>query len=239
MSFTQDLALQTADLRRQIHDMPFNRELAHGSLPAEVFRGYIVQDAHYLEGFARALSLAAAKAPDPATIAQLAGSAGTAAAVERLLHGHYMALYGVSEAQFRATGVSQACDHYIASLIRACALGDFPEALAALLPCFWIYHDVGHEIAAMAAPGNPYAEWIATYSGEDFSAGVAKMLALTDRVAAAADAATRARMQKVFARSCWHEWHFWDSAYHRRNWPKPVTAAARNGHSYHRSVAEL
>lgn len=223
MSFTEDLATATAEIRRQIHTMPFNRELADGTLPPEVFQTYIVQDAHYLEGFARALSLAAAKAPDPATIAQLAGSAGTAAAVERLLHGHYMALYGVSEAQFRATGVSAACDHYVASLIRACALGDFAEALAALLPCFWIYHDVGHEIAAEAAPGNPYAEWIATYSGEAFSEGVARMLALTDRVAAAADQATRARMHQAFARSCWHEWHFWDSAWHRRDWPMPVS----------------
>lgn len=221
MKFTEQLTQDTADLRRQILDMPFNRELAAGTLPSEVFRGYIIQDAHYLEGFARALTLVASKAPNPQVIAQLAGSATNAAAVERLLHGHYMGLYGVTDAQFRQAGRSAACDHYVAHLIRCCAIGDFAEGLAAVLPCFWIYHDVGHAIAAEAAPGNPYAEWIATYSGEDFTASVNRMLALTDNIGEAADDAGRDKMRRVFAQSCWHEWRFWDSAYHRQEWLMP------------------
>ncbi|WP_169053290.1 thiaminase II [Falsirhodobacter xinxiangensis] len=219
MGFTQDLARQTAELRARIHDMPFNRELAAGSLSADVFRGYIVQDAHYLEGFARALAAVAAKAPGPEEIAQLAGSSHGAIKAERTLHAHYMALFGVSDAQFRNAETSAACDHYVSFLLRVALVGDFAEGVAALLPCFWIYRDVGQRIAADAKPDNPFAAWIDTYASEEFNQGVERMLALTDRVGAAADAASRDRMHRAFARSCWHEWQFWDSAYHRRGWP--------------------
>ncbi|MBU2960363.1 thiaminase II [Citreicella sp. C3M06] len=222
MSFTQDLAAATATLRKQIHDMPFNRALADGSLPKDAFQGYIVQDAHYLEGFARALALTAAKAPDPDAVAQLSGSAAGAIAVERQLHAHYMGLFGVSAERFTATEVSAACDHYVAFLLRTAALADFAESVAALLPCFWIYRDVGHEIARISPEGNPFAAWIDTYSGEAFDEAVSRMLALVDRSADASDAATRVRMHRAFAKGCWHEWRFWDSAWHQQGWPAPA-----------------
>ncbi|OWY11236.1 thiaminase II [Thioclava sp. F42-5] len=222
MSFAQDLAQATAPLRRQIHDMPFNRELAEGSLDRETFQGYIIQDAHYLEGFARALALAAAKAPDAPTVAQLAGSAAGAIAVERELHAHYMGLFGVSAEDFARIEPSAACDHYVTFLLRSAAIGDFSEAVAALLPCFWIYRDIGREIAQVSGAENPYAAWIATYSGEAFDQSVTRMLELTDRLGANADAPARARMHRAFARSCWHEWRFWDSAYRGESWQQPA-----------------
>ncbi|SDD36267.1 thiaminase (transcriptional activator TenA) [Paracoccus isoporae] len=221
MSFTQQLRRDTAQLRQQILDMPFNRDLAAGTLPQEVFRGYIVQDAHYLEGFARALAMAAAKAPDADAVAQLAGSAIKAISVERGLHGEYMAQFGVSAEEYEATEISEACDHYVSFLLRMVATDDFAVGLTALLPCFWIYHEVGQKIAAEAVPGNRYQAWIDTYASEDFADGVQRMLELIDRTAAASSDATRARMQRSFARSCWHEWHFWDSAYHMRGWLAP------------------
>ncbi|MBT9382985.1 thiaminase II [Pseudooceanicola sp. CBS1P-1] len=221
MSFTDDLWTATAELQQQIAEMPFNRDLAAGTLPPETFRGYIIQDAHYLEGYARVLALAAARAPDAEAIQQLAQSAGNAIAVERGLHAHYMGLFGVSAQDYAATGPSQACDHYVSYLAGRAALGDFPELLAAILPCFWIYHEIGQQIATTAAPENPYRAWIDTYAGEAFAEGVRKMLALVNRTAGAASPETRARMHAAFARASWHEWHFWDSAHHRRGWAQP------------------
>jgi hypothetical protein len=47
-----------------IRTMPFNAQLASGTLSEARFKHYITQDAHYLIGFGRALTLAAAKAPN-------------------------------------------------------------------------------------------------------------------------------------------------------------------------------
>jgi hypothetical protein len=65
----------TADLRAAIHALPFNRELAAGTLTPERFRFYILQDAIYLGQFARVLAIAAAKAPDAATVQNFVHSA--------------------------------------------------------------------------------------------------------------------------------------------------------------------
>ncbi|WP_208454515.1 TenA family protein [Jannaschia marina] len=222
MTFTQDLWQATGDLQQKILDMPFNRALADGSLPVEVFQGYIVQDAHYLEGFARALALSASRGPEPETIAQLAGSASGAIFVERQLHGEYMALYGISPETFAATPPSRSCDHYVGSLIRHAAVSPFAVAVCALLPCFWIYKVVGDHIHAEAAADHPYRAWIDTYAGEEFGEAVQKMLDLTDRLGAAADAPTRAAMHRAFAQSSWHEWMFWQSAHDREGWPAPA-----------------
>lgn len=143
MTFTESLWNETAELQDAIRTMPFNAELVAGTLPQEVFRTYIIQDAHYLEGFARALALAGARASDREGIAQLAGSAAGAIAVERQLHEDYMALYGISAESFAAAPPSRSCDHYVAFLIRSAAVDPFPVAVAALLPCFWIYQRVG------------------------------------------------------------------------------------------------
>lgn len=52
-------------------------------------------------------------------------------------------LYGVDAASFAATEPTPVCDHYVSYLLRIAAIADLPEAIAALLPCFWVYLRVG------------------------------------------------------------------------------------------------
>src|SRR5437763_3717031 len=100
-----------------IRAMPFNAELAAGSLSEARFKHYITQDAHYLVGFGRALTLAAAKAPDPDRIVQFAKSAEGAIVVERALHGSFFQLYGITAEVFAHTALSPACHHYVSFLV--------------------------------------------------------------------------------------------------------------------------
>src|SRR3977135_1984084 len=99
-NMSTDIFSRTAwDRNAPIYDvirrMPFNTELAAGMLSEARFKHYITQDAHYLSGFGRALTLAAAKAPNPDRIVQFAKSAEGAIVVERALHGSFFARYGI------------------------------------------------------------------------------------------------------------------------------------------------
>lgn len=226
MSFTKTVIDQTADLCAAIRAMPFNRALADGSLSPEVFRHYMIQDAHYLEGFARALALASARAPDADTVRQLAQSAAGAITVERHMHDHFLGLYGVTAEEFAATPRSPVCDQYVSFLIATAATRSVAEAVAALLPCFWVYRDVGRDISGHVSADNPYQAWIDTYSGASFDASVTAACALADRLGVAASARDRARMEAVYQRSTLLEWMFWDSAYRQAEWPDPVAAFA-------------
>ena len=164
-------------LYEKVLAMPFNAELAAGKLSLDRFRHYIIQDAHYLEGFARALALAAAKADTTDHVVQLAEAAKTAIIVERALHADYFRQFGISAGDFTAAQPTPACDHYVSYLLRIAVLEPFPVVLAALLPCFWIYWEVGKNIHARAATPNPYQAWIDTYAGEEFASAVRAVIA--------------------------------------------------------------
>ncbi len=126
-----------------IRTMPFNADLAAGTLSEARFKHYITQDAHYLIGFGRALTLAAAKAPSPERLIQFAKSAEGAIVVERALHGSFFERYGITPDVFNKTPLSPACHHYVSYLIATAYAEPYEVLLGALLPCFWIYAEVG------------------------------------------------------------------------------------------------
>jgi thiaminase/transcriptional activator TenA len=209
---------RNAEVYEVIRTMPFNQELAAGTLSEARFKHYITQDAHYLIGFGRALTLAAAKAPDPDRIVQFAKSAEGALVVERALHGSFFRSYGITADDFAATPLSPACHHYVSYLLATAYAEPYEVLLGALLPCFWIYAEVGRDIHARARPGNPYQAWIDTYAGEAFHAAVAAVIDATDQAAARASSDITERMHAAYRRATQLEWMFWDSAYRLEGW---------------------
>jgi thiaminase/transcriptional activator TenA len=219
LPFSREAWDRNAATYEVIRTMPFNAELAAGTLSEARFTDYITQDAHYLIGFGRALTLAAAKAPEADRIVQFAKSAEGAIVVERALHGSFFRQYGITSQVFEHTPLSPACHHYVSYLV-ATAYGEpYEVLLGALLPCFWIYAEVGRDIHARAAPANPYRAWIDTYAGEDFHAAVRAMIAATDEAAEGASPSLRERMQAAYTRATQLEWIFWDSAFRLERWP--------------------
>ncbi len=206
-------------LYERIRAMPFNVELAQGRLGLEIFRHYIVQDAKYLIAFAQALAVAAARADRPDHIVQFAAAAQEAVVVERALHSDYFSRFGLDESVVAAAPMSPACHHYTSFLVATGFREPLPVHLAALLPCFWVYREVGCHIHRTAAPDNPYRAWIDTYAGDDFAAAVDAMIATTDALATTADPAQHHAMHLAFTRAMQLEWMFWDSAYRREDWP--------------------
>ncbi len=217
--FSEEAWERTARLREAILRLPFNTELAAGTLSRDRFQSYIMQDAVYLGRFSRALAIAAAKAPDTETMQSFTQSALRAVAVEQVLHGRYLQEFGIDPARIAESEPSPDCHAYTCYLIAAAYHDPWEVLVAALLPCFRIYWEVGRAIAQKAAVANPYRAWIETYADERFGEGVRMVVAIGDRAAAAASAATRARMLGAFVRACQYEWLFWDGAYQRRGWP--------------------
>lgn len=213
--FSDRIWQRTADLRAAIHALPFNTGLAAGSLPRDKFLFYIAQDGLYLDQYARVLSLAGARGPDMAALHAFNQYAISAVEVEQALHARYFQEYGV-------TGTAEPspdCLAYTSFLVAAAYHEPWEVLIAALLPCFWLYHDVGTAIARNAAPDNPYRAWIDTYADDGFGEAVRAVIAATDRAAAETTDAIRARMATAFIRSCQYEWLFWDGAWRMRLWP--------------------
>ena len=212
---------RTAELRRAIRDHPFNKELSAGTLDMDRFAFYLVQDARYLVSFSRALATASARSPDLADAAFFAGSANTALTVEGRLHARYLSRLGLDGARSEGIATSPSCLAY-ASYLQAAALSEpYPVLVAALLPCFWVYHDVASNIATRfgTRADHPYGDWIATYADEGFAASVSAIREIADRTAEGTDPGTRRRMLAAFVRATEYEWMFWQSAWEREGWP--------------------
>ncbi len=217
--FSETARQRTRALRAAIDALPFNTELAAGTLAHKRFQHYIIQDALYLGQFSRALALAAAKAPDAATLQAFAQSALGAVAVERALHEHYLRAFGVDPAGLAAAEPMPDCLAYTSFLLATAYHEPWQVLVAALLPCFWIYWDVGRAIAATAAPDNPYRAWIDTYADPHFGAAVEAVVATADRAFEMASEGVREKMLAAFTRATQYEWLFWDGAYQGRAWP--------------------
>lgn len=215
MKFTDHLWKRIEPIYQEILEMPFIKELTEGTLPEETFLFYLKQDTLYLADFTRALSIAGVRSDDNPRMQSFLEFAVGAIAVERQLHEDYYEQHGTTmDATKSPSGF--AYTHY---LLSRATLGSYPELIGALLPCFWIYREVGMEIYNNASDDNPYQAWIDTYAGEEFNQSVERAIEITDEVAENETDQHLKQMEEAFVYSTVLEWMFWDSAYSRESWP--------------------
>jgi thiaminase/transcriptional activator TenA len=221
-SFTERLWSENRDIYIQILEHPFLKELGSGKLDREAFSHYMIQDAHYLREFSRALRITAAKAPRAEWAALLNRHAGESLTEERRLHTEVFRSYAITEAQVEKSEPAPEAFAYMNFLVATASTGSFGEALSALLPCYWIYAEVGKELRKSGSRDPVYQKWIDNYSSAEYEKSVRAVLDIMDEAARSASPAGLARMRANFRRSCRYEWMFWDSAYYRRGWPPPA-----------------
>lgn len=200
-----------APIYRAILELPFVRQLADGTLPREIFERYIGQDSLYIGRYCRVLSHIASRLPYADMTEAFLGFALDGVAVEKALHSLY-----ISE---RPAEMSPACLMYTSTLM-AQAYESVEVEAAAILPCFWVYLKVGQHIAATMKSGNPYADWIATYSDPAFDISNQRAIDICDRLAAEASPKVQQAMTDVFVLCTRMEWLFWHGAYENINWPQ-------------------
>ena len=121
-------------------------DLADGTLPEHEFAYYLAQDAIYLNGYSRVLARAAALAPTEAEQLFWARSAQTCLEVESELHRSWLSTRPA------ATALGPVTKSYVDHLLAASVSGSYAVLVAAVLPCFWLYAEVGSD-PAPAVPG--------------------------------------------------------------------------------------
>ena len=219
MAFTDELWKSIGPIYAAILRHPFVRGLTDGSLPRESFKFYAVQDALYLREFARALSLAGARAPEDDWIIMFNEHAAGALKVERELHESFFKDFGLTHADVAVTPLAPTNLAYTSYLLAVAYGSPFHEAMAAVLPCYWIYWEVGKELERAGSADPLYKRWIGTYASEDFGGVVRAVLAAADRVAARLTPAERDKMRGHFVTTSRYEWMFWDMGLRREGWP--------------------
>ena len=191
----------------QILDLPFVRALGDGTLDEDLFAFYLDQDALYLRDYSRALATLSARADTAEAQVHWAAGAHEAIAAESQLHEGWLAN------RARLGGASPITMGYT-NFLRASAAGDdYVVGAAAILPCYWLYEEVGAVLSSQNHADHPYAEWLSMYGGEDFAADVARSLAEVERAFEAASPAQRVRAARAYLSACVYEREFFDQAH--------------------------
>jgi len=215
MKWSENAWQSIDEIYRSILQMPFIEELSDGSLPMNKFQFYMLQDSLYLEHFGRALALIGAKAFDIQDALAYIRFAENAIVVENALHESYFKDFGVSD---KGT-IQPACHHYTHFLRSTAALEPVEIAMAATLPCFWIYKNIGEYIyTSHQSSGNPFQKWIETYGGEEFTVAVNNVIDLCNKAAENTTPVIRQRMTEAFITASRMEYQFWDAAYTMKLW---------------------
>jgi thiaminase (transcriptional activator TenA) len=215
VAFSDELQESVADVHDAIRAHPFLTGLTDGTLPHAAFGHFVVQDRHYLRGYARALAVLAARAPSEDDTTLFARHAAGAIAAEQDMH----AALADALALDTDTPPAPTTLAYTSYLLATCHGGSFAEGLGAVLPCYWIYARVGEALLAESSPDPLYARWIAMYGGEEFRAVVDAALGVMDRVAEGLAPPERARVVGHHRTTSRYEWMFWDAAWRRERWP--------------------
>ena len=198
---------------------PFIRELTDGTLPQDAFGFYVVQDALYLRQYAAALAAVASRAPGARAAAMFARHSADAVAVELGLHSALLPELGISPGVIDAAEPAPMTLAYTSYLLAVIRGGSYAEGVGAVLPCYWIYAEVGRELMRRGSPDPRYQRWIDTYGGEEFGAVVADVLAETDTIGPLLSASERAAVHRHFRVTSRYELMFWDAGYRQESWP--------------------
>jgi thiaminase (transcriptional activator TenA) len=218
-SFTEGLWDGISDIYDAILAHPFITGLTDGTLPAESFAFFVMQDGLYLKQYAAALAAVASRAPTPGATRMFARHAADAVAVEQELHATLLPELGISAADAARAEPAPTNLAYTSYLLATVRGGSYAEGIGAVLPCYWIYWEVGKELVRTGSPDRRYQRWIDTYGGEEFGAVVRDVIAEADATAASLSAAERAVVSRHFRTTSRYEWMFWDMGYRRESWP--------------------
>lgn len=221
-SFARDCLKAAGEAWGASFDHPFVTALAEGTLEAEKFKFYQMQDARYLEAFADACSLVSTRCPHPDDKLWFIEAARLALVVEAQLHEGYGARLGYTAKDIASLTLTPNNRAYQNHMIAEAQRGTLVEAVAALSPCPWLYTALGghfKEELGHVSDEHPYADWLRTYADPSFVEYTNNLLEKLQRFADAADRESRARAREAFAVSARYEWMFWEQAWQMQTWP--------------------
>lgn len=194
---------------------PFIKELMNGTLPKEKFLFYIQQDSIYLASYSKLMTGIATQLDNPNHIKDFISFASDNLEQEKELH----KLFVTEPYQPELLHPTPTCLLYTSYLTQHLAVSPIEVAIAAVLPCFVVYQEVGLYIYKnQTQKENPYQAWIETYAGEEHIESVRKAVAICNELADNSTPEMRNKMLAAFITSAKIEHLFWDSAYKQEEW---------------------
>ena len=220
MSFTRDLYTDTQEIQSLIINHEFPMGIADGSLDFDCFKHFIEQDYYFLIEYSKILGLATIKSPDHETMSKFSILLEETLNNEMQLHISFSKKLGIEESTLKKIIPTTATSSYTNFLVKTGYECDFPEIIAALLPCMATYAEIGTKLNTikLASISEPYKEWIEMYSSQEFQDLSEWITRLVNKTAENCTEYEKHKMKKVYIDSCKFELDFWTSSLDKTRW---------------------
>lgn len=206
--FTKKLWKTILPIYNQIISSGFVKQLATGTLEKEYFAHYLSQDVLYVKEDAVAFGNIKNKAPneDEKQFFHLLQQDGLE--MEKVLQQEYLDYFQIDVAKKKSATIQAYTDFLLFHSTKS----PYSIGISALLPCFWVYSQVGKAIAKNSNPDNSYQKWIATYMGDAYAEYTRKFIEIVEQNAKNATEDTKQKMQEVFVQATQYELSFFEES---------------------------
>ncbi|MCC9621630.1 MULTISPECIES: thiaminase II [Exiguobacterium] len=216
MKFTDHLRQEADGLFEASFHHPFVRSLGEGTLDEKKFRHYVMQDSYYLNQFSKVQAKGATLAPTMELSSRFLTHALHTIEAELSLHREFFTMLNVTDVELATFEPAPTAYAYALHMQQAGpTLGD---VLASILPCYWVYYEIGERLKDKRPDHPIYSAWIATYGSEWFRELVEEQIDRLDELAGQATEEERVRYTKLFLKSCYYEVAFWEMAWTLESW---------------------
>jgi thiaminase/transcriptional activator TenA len=212
MKLSQRLKKDAEHIWNRIYDHPFVREVFEGVLPEQKFRFYILQDYNYLVSSIKNFSLLASRAGDGKVMRELVDIAYIESTGEFEGYKNFLEKMGLTIEQAEDQEMIPAGISYVSFLLSTSSVRSFEEGIAAVLPCYWSYHEIArfHKDKLDNNRNDLYREWASYYLEEGYIALVNRIKNLVDGIR---NDFPYDKLKLAFVTSSKYEYMFWDSVY--------------------------
>jgi thiaminase II len=219
-NLTQQLWDDNYAFYQKILNMPFNQQLLSGELDEAVFREYIIQDYHFLQNYKKVYGILLAKAPDEGASKFIENSIKEIDEEIEAVHNTYILEFHITEDELENSIPNPDTEFYNSFLIKTATLEPFEVGLMAMLPCPWIYYQLGVDMKQSAnVQNNQYQAWIDEYTEESWENSETKeIIDFVEKYTRAATPENRQKMKQVFETTMKLEYMFWDGIYRGNKW---------------------
>ncbi|MBC1605845.1 thiaminase II [Listeria rocourtiae] len=218
MRFSEVLRAENQEIWQKSKDHPFVRQLVDGSLDKEAFRYYLLQDHYYLTHYVKVIALGIAYADDYVTMMELSKSLASLEKSELMMREKFYPYVGIETADLDEIVASPAAYHYTSHMYRLAGSHSLGRILAGILPCYWLYWEIGEQYADCISPEPLYQSWMEIYQDTGYAEGLQRQIDLLDRIAVGLTDDALAELREAFRISSYAELAFWDMAYKQKTW---------------------
>ena len=209
-SFSLDMRTKYHKLYHAILCHPLVKGMSGATLPMLLFRNYIIQDYLYLKSYSEFLRVLAMRSTREKEREMLQRHFHDSAGAEVALQESLFPLLDISHTMLEAAEPLPGCAQNALFLKEISLSAPIHSALAAIIPCYRSYLEMGRKVASHKPDHTIYSKWAALYSSPEYEADVSEIERAVD---ARATAETELDMEAFYVRGCRLEIGFLDAVW--------------------------